>query len=83
MKILILFVVILSSCASTTLYRDGKRVARFEGDMTEVKFTIQNGTITFAAETVDHSSATIAGGKVGAGNIAAGGIAIATSGLKF
>lgn len=73
----------LSGCASTTFYVEGKRVARMEGDMTEVTFVFEDDKITFTADTVDHSSATLAAGKVSAGNITAGGVAVATSGIKF
>jgi hypothetical protein len=69
---------LLSGCASTTFYLDGKRLARMEGDMTEVVFTFEKDRITFTADTVDHSSATIAAGKTSAGNIAAVGAATST-----
>lgn len=78
MKFILLLILLLASCSSTTFYVDGKKVARFEGDMTEVVFTFEKDTITFTAETVDHSSATIAAGKTSAGNIAAVGAAATT-----
>lgn len=79
--LVMLVFMLLSSCASSTFYVDGKRVARMEGDMTEMQFTFINGAITFTAETVDHSSATIAAGKTSAGNIAAVGAAVTTTTL--
>lgn len=78
LALVLLASILLSSCASTTFYLDGKRLARMEGDMTEVVFTFEKDHITFTAETVDHSSATIAAGKTSAGNIAAAGTAAST-----
>lgn len=80
LAIAILAFALLSSCASTTFYGvDGKPVAHMEGDMTEVSYTRKaNGELHFTAETVDHSSATIAAGKTSAGNIAAVGAAATT-----
>ena len=83
MKFLSLFL-LLASCASTTFYHEGKPVARFQGDMTKVKFAFaKDGTFTWSADTVDHSTPTIAAGKTSAGNIAASGAALATSGIAF
>lgn len=62
----------LCGCAETDFYSPatGKRIARFQGDMTQVTFS--GGGITFSAATVTHSSATLAGGqafKMGADSI--------------
>ncbi len=77
-------ILLLSSCTSTTFFREGKPVARFQGDMHKIKFSMdKNGTLTWSADTVDHSTPTIAAGKTSAGNIAASGAAIATSGFTF
>lgn len=71
---------LLSGCASTTFYgSNGKPIARMEGDMTEVTFIRHgNGELHFTADTIDHSSATLAAGKTSAGNIAAVGAAATT-----
>jgi hypothetical protein len=72
----VLAIILLGGCASTTFYVDGKRFARMEGDMTEVVFIRKpNGDLHFTAETVDHSSATLASGKTMAGAITASGAA--------
>ena len=77
-------ILLLSGCASTTLYREGKPIACFQGDMTKVRFTFdKDGTFTWSADSVDHSTPTIAAGKTSAGNIAASGAAVATSGITF
>jgi len=77
-------ILLLTSCASTTFYHEGKPLARFQGDMQKVKFTFdEKGTLTWRADTVDHSTPTIAAGKTSAGNLAASGAAIATSGFTF
>lgn len=70
----------LSACAQTTLYRDGKPVARFQGDMTGLRFHMTDtGDITVQADTVDHSAATLAQGQAAAGKMASAGTAIAAA----
>lgn len=74
------FLVITSSgCASTSFYRDGKVIARFQGDMANVAY--QDGKISFTATTVNHSKATIAGGNAASKGILSTGTAVATSGI--
>lgn len=76
MKIMLLFAIIaLSSCAQTTLYRNGQKIAAFQGDMTGVEYS--DGDVRWKASTVDHSSAT----KASASRIQSAGIAVAASGL--
>jgi len=81
LSLLILGWLLLSGCASTTLYnQDGRRIARFEGDMTEMTLDVaKDGSIQWTADTVDHSSATLAAGKTSAGNIAATGAAVTST----
>lgn len=63
----------LSSCATTTFYHDGKRIASFQGDMTNVEYKLtKDGALSWRAMTVDHSAGTIALGKTTAGTITAG-----------
>lgn len=63
LALLILLIVFCTGC-TTTIYHDGKPIARFQGDMSDMVFTRRaNGDITWQASAVDHSAATIAGGK--------------------
>lgn len=80
----LIIAVALSGCASTVLYRDGKRIARFDGDMTGVRY-IQHadGSCELTGETIDHSSATLAQGQAASNKIAAAGVAVAASGLTY
>lgn len=72
----------LSACAQTTIYQAGKPVARFQGDMTGLRFhKTAAGDITLTADTVDHSAATLAQGQAAAGKMTAGGAAIAAAGI--
>ena len=65
--IAILLVVVIyysTGCATTTIYEDGKPIARFQGNMTDLVFTRSaKGEITWTAKSVNHSAATIAGGR--------------------
>jgi hypothetical protein len=83
MKITILaaaVAVALCGCAQTVLYRDGKPIARFQGDMTGIEYRMDsNGSVTWKAATVDHSSATAAS----AARIKLAGSAVAASGLTL
>lgn len=62
--LIILALAFCTSCATTTLYRAGKPIARFQGNMADLVF-IQSpdGSITWTAKTVTHSTATLAGGR--------------------
>lgn len=72
----------LASCAHTTFYREGKPIARFEGDMTNVVFRQHpDGTVEWSSDTVSHSAATAAQGKAGSDKIAAIGTAAASAGI--
>ena len=84
-KILILALVILStSCATTRLYRDGKIIADFQGDMTGVEYTMTAaGDVSWKTISTNHSTATLAQGQAAASKINAGGAAIAASGLTL
>lgn len=86
---LVIVAVILSGCAHSTFYVDGKRVAAFQGDMTKQHFLYKrNGvTIVWNADTISHSAATLAQGQAAHEVIGAAatlstatGIAVATSG---
>lgn len=53
-----------SGCATTTIYRDGSPVARFQGNMVDMVFTQSaKGEISWQAKSVSHSTATLAGGR--------------------
>ena len=70
-----------AACAHTDLYHDGKKVARFEGDMRGMKFCMsENGAFEWSGD-IDHSTATLAQGKAAEGKIQASGLAIAASGI--
>ncbi len=80
----LIIAVALSGCASTVLYRDGKRIARFDGDMTGVRYAHRaDGSCELTGETIDHSSATLAQGQAASNKIAAAGVAVAASGLTY
>ena len=76
---LVAIAIAASSCAQTAFYRDGKIIARFQGDMTKVQYS--DGPMQFAAESVNHSKATTAGGNATSKGIIASGTAVATSGI--
>lgn len=73
----------LSSCAHTSFFRDGKEVARFEGDMRNMKFrSLSDGSFEWSGD-IDHSSATLAQGKAASDKITAAGAAAAASGIAI
>lgn len=88
--LMVAFLVIsVTSCAQTTFYANGKPLARFQADMSNQKFTYKgNGVkISWSADTVNHSAATLAQGQAAnnvlhgvATDITSAGIAVATSG---
>jgi hypothetical protein len=60
-----------AGCAQTTLYRDGKPVARFAGDMTGMTFKSgADGSFEWTGD-VDHSTPTRAYGEASQSRIAA------------
>lgn len=61
MKALPLVLLLLPACASTTFYRDGLPIARFQGDMTGVEYS--DGKVRWKAASVDHSTPTRARGE--------------------
>lgn len=79
---------LLCACAQTEFFdRSGNRIARFQGDMTNLEFTYSaDGSITWRAATVSHSSATAAAytgatGMIGAAAAGAAGV-ILSSGVN-
>ena len=71
MKSAILLAALLSSCAHSDLYEKGQRVAHFEGDMTGLTYRrYADGKIEMSGN-INHSAATIAAGKAGAGDVLA------------
>lgn len=82
MRILLTLIIASLTSCSTTLYQDGKPVARFQGDMRNSVFLRDSkGGMVWIANGVDHSTPTIAAGQAGSNRLAAAGFAIATSGL--
>jgi hypothetical protein len=81
--LLAIAILALSNCASTTFYgADGKPTARFQGDMTKVEYQRAcDGSMRWSADTVNHSSATAAGGNAASKGILSTGTSIATSGI--
>lgn len=69
-----LFLLLLTSCASTVIYKDGLPVMRTQADATNINFT--SGDVTFHADTLNHSRPTVAGGKAVSGVLGAGGAAV-------
>ena len=70
---------VLSGCAKTDFFYDGQKVASFQGDMRNSRFTMtitaQSVVIAWNADAVDHSTPTRAQGDLitaGAGVISAG-----------
>lgn len=69
-------------CAQTTFYRNGQRVAHFQGDMRGMTFRASpDGTIEWTAVDVNHSAATLAQGKAASDKISAAGAAIGAAGI--
>ena len=79
MKYVVLSALIASfftSCATTTFYVDGKPVARFQGDMTGMKYSRSaKGAITWEGD-VAHSPATAAGGEAANARLTGAGLGI-------
>lgn len=74
--------IVLTGCAQTVFYRDGKPIARFQGDMSGTEYAMTaDGAVTWKSSTVDHSTATLAQGEAAAGKIQAAGVAVAASGI--
>lgn len=72
----------LASCSGTTFYHsNGKPSARFQGDMTKMRYRqTADGAIDWQGD-VSHSAATRAQGEAGAGKLSAAGAAVAASGI--
>jgi len=82
MRLLLLLALLLPSCATTTFYKDGIPIARFQGDMTDMAYAQSaKGAVKWTAKVVDHSHATVAGGQAFAKGTLSLGTAVATSGL--
>lgn len=72
----------LNACAHTTFYHNGKRIARFEGDMRDMTFRARaDGSFEWTAVDVSHSAATLAQGKAASEKISAAGTAIGAAGV--
>lgn len=84
MKTIILFLAIpLCSCvARTEFYRDGKKIAMFQGDMENAHLTIDGDKVRWSASKVDHSTATKAQGEAERGRIEALNTASAAAALS-
>lgn len=76
MKSLLIAAALLPSCAQTVLYRDGEKIAAFQGDMAGVEYAMAaDGSVRWKAAKVNHSAATLAQGQASAGRIQAAGAA--------
>lgn len=81
MRALLLLSILLTACAHTDFYRNGQRIAHFEGDMGPMSFSVaKDGTMTWSG-TVSHSAATTAQGQAAANKITAIGAAAAAVGI--
>ena len=59
----VVWAMVMSGC-TTTIYRDGKPIARFQGNMTDMKFNQSaTGVIEWEAKSVSHSTATLAAAR--------------------
>lgn len=68
--------VLMTSCAHSVFYKDGQRIARFEGDMTDMVLKIdKDGAIEWKGN-ISHSAATKAQGEASAARLGAAGSAI-------
>ena len=80
MAVLVLLLYFCTSCARTTFYHEGRKIADFQGDMTKMDLTVTPaGSIRWHAASVDHSAATRAQGEATAGKINALGLAAASA----
>ena len=79
--VLILICSLFLSCAHTTFYSpEGKKVAVFQGDMTNVEFSMtRQGDIIWLVSKVDHSTATKAQGEAASAKLTATGSALAAT----
>lgn len=79
--LLILALALLTGCAHTDFYRNGQRLAHFEGDMTGMSLRIgADGSVEWSGN-VNHSAATLAQGKAASDKLMALGAAVAASGV--
>jgi hypothetical protein len=73
--LVLVFALALAGC-QTILYKDGKRVASFAGDMTDSRIEIsETGAVSWSAAKVSHSAATRATGVAVTKGVAATGVA--------
>ena len=80
--LLVLITLALSNCGTNFYGNDGKLVAQFQGDMTKVEYQRAcDGSMRWSADTVNHSSATTAGGNAVSKGIISTGTGIATSSI--
>lgn len=71
--------ILLTGCTGTTIYRpDGSRLARFEGDTTNLSLRVAQDMLELSADTIDHSSATQATGVAWSTAAGAAGAAAST-----
>ena len=75
-------ILLFSSCAQTVFYHEGKPVARFQGDMTNMTYRQdKDGAISWSSSAVSHSVATLAQGTAASDKIGHLGTAVATAGI--
>lgn len=69
------FLLVFASCAETTIYdrTTGRQVAKIQGDAENVSFA--DGSTSFHADSLIHSTPTLAGGKAFSNGVASVGIA--------
>lgn len=75
----LLAALLLSGCAHTTVFVDGRKVFATQADSENV--TYRNGSTYFHADRLNHSTPTLAQGKAASDKITSTGAAIAASGL--
>lgn len=78
MKYLILLLVFMfTSCAQTTFYKDGQRIACFQGNMTDMEYIQTKDLVMWRSAKVDHAAATKAQGTATSKTVASLGSAVA------
>lgn len=66
----LLLSLLFTSCAQTTFYRNGEKIASFQGNMKDVAFTYSaKGNLVWTSKEVNHSAPTLAGGRAAAFSI--------------
>lgn len=73
----------LCNCgASTTIYKEGRKIAKIQGDVCNLSLTISDESVMLSASTIDHSTPTYAMGEASNKRISAA-AALAATGITI